>query len=451
MIHFSIPNVQSSDLQLYKGITYIIDANDSSKDVVVAKDFLSGLNAESLALLRRTDHQLRRDGTTRFLCGFCNDPVHIRVISVAGSGVSDGRRASFVHDPRSEGRDCPFGAFAEGNSPATVDERRFRGRQEGARHRYLKHSLCNMLNKDPNIRTAGCETLVTGVASDGRPTWRRPDVLAITVDGRSLAFDVQLAAPLMHTIAGREVFYCSNRIAWHWVVDPEKPYALQLQGFQDVVLPQGGRVLGFSETVHRLTKTDFQSRFYLLDVVEAAGHRGFEVSRKVIGLETALRLGGSPKDGSPRFATDLRAMAFLVALRDGDTNRAGRIFDLLAATCNAQNWNAAKKDGLTDTLTALIVLLAVRDMERVSAVVRQFFDVNHRSGLPKAAPHEWAVLIHQIFRTDGHILNRASAVAPNASVQLAAILSDPEQAMHSNHLWEKWSALLRRLFPRLAV
>ena len=450
MIHVSIPNVQSSDLQLSKGISHIIDTNSPSKDIVVAKTFLGGLDSESLALLRRTDHQLRRSGTPWFRCGFCGYPVHIRVISVAESGVSDGRRAFFVHDPRTIGRDCPFGSFAEGFSPAKVDERRFRGRQEGARHRYLKHSLCNMLTADPNIRTAGCEVLVTGLASDGRPAWRRPDVLATTVDGRALAFDVQIAAPLMHTIAGRETFYGSNKIAWHWVVDPEQPYRLQLQGFQDVVLPQGGRVLGFSETAHRLTMTDLQSRFYLLDVVEAAGHRGFDVSRKVIKLET-LRLGGSPKDGSPRFATDLRAMAFLVAIRDGDTSRAGRIFDLLAATCDACNWNEAKKDRLADTLTFLIIILAVRDMEKVSVVVSQFFDVNHSSGLPKAAHHEWAVLIHQIFKTDGHILKRASVVAPNASAQIEAVLSYPVHAMHSAHLWEKWSALLRRLFPRLAV
>lgn len=451
MIHFSISDGQSSERHLTKGISYIVDTNRSSKDVVIAKDFLAGLNAESLALLRRTDYQLRRSGTPRFRCGFCGDPVHIRVTSVAESGVSDGRRASLVHDPRTLRRDCPFGTFAEGISPAKIDERRFRGRQEGARHRHLKHSLCNMLNADPNIRTAGCEVLVTGLASDGRPTWRRPDVLATTVDGRALAFDVQIAAPLLHTIAGRETFYGSNKIAWHWVVDPEQPYRLQLQGFQDVVLPQGGRVLGFSETAHRLTMTDLQSRLYLLDVIEAAGHQGFEVSRKVIKLETALRLGGSPKDGSPRFATDLRALALMAAIRDGDTNRAGRIFDLLAATCNAQNWNAAKDDGLTDALTALIVLLAVRDAERISAGVRQLFGDDPSSGLPTAALCNWADLIHRISNTDGHILERASAIVPDASARIGAVLSEPQRAMHSNHLWETWSVLLRRLFPRLAV
>jgi len=41
-----------------------------------------------------------------------------------------------------------------------------------------------MLAADPNIATADCEVLVTGLAQDGTASWRRPDVLAVTTGGQ---------------------------------------------------------------------------------------------------------------------------------------------------------------------------------------------------------------------------------------------------------------------------
>ena len=185
MTHFLMSNSQPKDQRINTGISYIIEANGRSSAPVAAKDFLGGLDAEALALLRRTDHQGRRDGSPRFYCGFCKDPVHIRVMSVAESGTMGGRRASFVHDPRTSPRDCPFGTFADQTSPAQIDGARFQGRQEGARHKFLKTLLCDMLAADPTIATADCEVLVTGFAQDGTATWRRPDVLAVMTEGRT--------------------------------------------------------------------------------------------------------------------------------------------------------------------------------------------------------------------------------------------------------------------------
>ncbi len=319
--------------------------------------------------MRRTTHQQRREGNPRFLCGFCKHPLHIRVMSVAESGVLGGRRAHFVHDPRTENRDCPFGHFADGSSPAEIDGVRFAGRQEGARHRFLKSALRNMLLADPHIATAACETLVTGVTPDGSPIWRRPDVAAVTVDGRQIAFDVQLASPLIHTIEGRERFYASQGIAWHWIVDPDQLLRLQRQGFQDLIWPQGGRVLGFNEKVHSLTTKDHQSRFALLHVREHVGRLNLDVSQKTIGLETTFRIAGFPANAPHRFATDLRALAFFTAVYGGNLKRAGRIFDLLSATSGTPDWTSACRDHLPAVLKTLVALLTNRDLLPVTPTV----------------------------------------------------------------------------------
>lgn len=236
MTHFPFSVPFSHDILPTNQIVEVIDTLADGDVIVDAKGFLNALDAEGLALLRRTTHHQRREGNPRFLCGFCKHPLHIRVMSVAGSGVLGGRRAHFVHDPRTENRDCPFGHFADGSSPAEIDGVRFAGRQEGARHRFLKSALRNMLLADPHIATADCEVLVTGLTPDKKPTWRRPDVSAMTIDGRQIAFDVQLASPLIHTIDGRESFYARQGIAWHWIVDVDQLARLQRQGFQDLIL-----------------------------------------------------------------------------------------------------------------------------------------------------------------------------------------------------------------------
>lgn len=232
-MHIPAPTVFNfPDSLSQKAITHVIDQRDGMGSVVTARDMLSGLDAEGLALLRRSDHRQRQNGSPLFLCAFCNDPVHVRVRSVAASGRVDGSRASFVHDPRPVPRDCPFASTGNTSSPDALDAIRFNGRQEGVRHRLLKTRLCEMLCSDPRIASAECEVLVTGIGPDGRTTWRRPDVLTVTTDGRHLAFDLQIAAPLLTTIDGRERFYASQGIAWHWIVDADQPRRLTLQGFE---------------------------------------------------------------------------------------------------------------------------------------------------------------------------------------------------------------------------
>ena len=233
----SSPDTHSSNTMTTNSITHVIDQQGDDLTPLVARDVLNALDAEQLALLRRSDYSHRQTGTSRFLCGFCKQPVHVRVASAAESGCVGGHRAVFVHDPRPVPRDCPFGSLGNPSSAGEIDAVRFNGRQEGARHKRLKTLLCQMLSADPNIATAECEVLVTGISADGRAVWRRPDVLAVTTDGRRLAFDMQIGSPLLTTIDGRERFYAAQGVAWHWIVDANQCERLHLQGFQDLIMP----------------------------------------------------------------------------------------------------------------------------------------------------------------------------------------------------------------------
>lgn len=451
MTHFLMPNSQPKDQHIHTGISYIIEANGRSSAPVAAKDLLGGLDAEGLALLRRTDHQWRRDGSPRFRCGFCEDPVHIRVMSVAESGTMGGRRASFVHDPRTSPRDCPFGNFADQTSPAQIDGARFQGRQEGARHRVLKTLLCDMLAADPNIATAYREILVTGLAPDGTATWRRPDVLAVTTAGQSIAFDVQIASPLLATIDGRERFYAAQDIAWHWIVDTDQPERLRLQGFQDLILPQACRVLGFNEQIALTAQYDKQSRFHLLHVKENIDHRIFNVRTEETGLEDVLRLAGHPSGGPARYATDLRALGFFRALYRDEKDRAGHIFDLIAVGCGAPDWETAQQDHLPEALAVILSLVGERQEAVLEAKLGRMLSADQPEHHFSTSPHSWAFLLQRIAAKDSGVRARIGICsAENRTLlnqALHAIVADP---IRSQTLWAKWSPLLHRLFPRLA-
>lgn len=449
MIHFPTHVLDSQDLLSAYGIARIIDAARTEQPVIDARAFLSNLDASGLALLRRADHRLRQSGQPRFRCGICTDPVHIRVTSVVESGTTGGRRAYFVHDPRTTPRDCPFGAGSEHTSPGMIDGMRFRGRQEGARHRHLKVLLRDMLLADPKVMTADCEVLVTGVAPDSHSTWRRPDVLAITTDGRRLAFDVQLASPLIATIDARERFYAAQNIAWHWIVDADRPDRLQLQGFQDLVLPQGGRVLGIDAEIAANAIRAGCSQLQLLRVIETADLRGFRVRSRAISLERVLAFAGFPEGGPRSFAPDWRAVSLFTALNDGEMTLAGRIFDLISANCGVPGWDVAQRDGLPQVIKALIALWVCRDADAMDIALMRYLGHDQDA---ESNPRDWLFLIIRLARADTRIRNRLLHCRRDLRAALgAAIRKTADNPGPSDRLWSRWHPLLGRLFPRLAA
>jgi hypothetical protein len=334
------------------------------------------------------------------------------------------------------------------SSAGDIDAARFNGRQEGARHKRLKTLLCQMLSADPNIATAECEVLVTGIGADGRATWRRPDVLAVTADGRRLAFDVQIASPLLATIDGRERFYAAQGIAWHWIVDACQPERLHLQGFQDLIMPQACQVLGFNKEIAGLAKTDNQSRFHLLHMIEKNDGLSFKVKSKRIGLSSALSLAGFPIGGPAAHAGDLRALGFFRAIYKDDLSRAGQIYGLLTAHCAAPDWAHAQQDGVPDGIKILLLLASNRDLKEAEAAICTFFCAGVPQNGSPARSH-WAFVIASAMTQDPSLRAKVSRLPPATRALLTdALRVSAQNPTLARQFRATWSAVLRRLFPR---
>jgi hypothetical protein len=435
---------------------HIID-RDIPGTSIAAGPFLAGLDATGLATLRRTDFRMRRVGQSRFLCACCMDPVHIRVTSVAESGHTGGHRATFVHDPRTEPRDCIFASAETYSSPDAIDGRRFAGRAEGQRHLHLKNRLCQMLRADPTIASAEVEVLVTGKSPDGAPIWRRPDVLATTKNGHRIAFDLQIASPLMHTIEGREAFYAANQTAWMWVVDAAQPERLRRQGMQDLILPHAGRVLGFDDEIADLAQTDGRSRFHLLHVLETHDRRHFSISSKEIGLPMAFTLAGFPSGGAPVIARDLRTMACFAALQCGDDRQIYQAFDFLATGSGAPSWSAGQSDHVQELIATLASLIMGRNIgmptfgdHDVAGIVEHFLRPDRKHGAPNPCRRLWAPLIAKAEtfspRVGQYIDHPDTRTRRLLDAALAETAHAPEEFQRRA---ARWMPLLRRLFPRL--
>lgn len=437
-------------------ITHIIDTTIPRAPIATGP-FLTGLDATALATLRRTDHRLRRVGQSRFLCACCGGPVHIRVTSVAESGHAGGRRATFVHDPRLEPRDCIFASAETYARPDAIDGRRFAGKAEGERHLHLKTRLCQMLAADPSISSAEVEVLVTGKSPDGTSTWRRPDVLAVTIDGRRMAFDVQIASPLMHTIEGRESFYAAKQTAWMWIVDAANPERLRRQGMQDIILPQAGRVLGFDDEIADFAQTVRRSRFHLLHVLETYDRRHFFINSKEIGLQAAFALAGFPSGGAPVIARDLRTMACFAALQRGDDQQIYQAFDFLAAGCYAPSWSTANGDHVQELIATLACLIMGRNIgiptfadHDVPGIVEHFLRPDSKHGAPNAGRRLWAPVIAKVETFSPEISRHIDLPGTRTRSLLNAAIAEAARAPEEfQRRAARWMPLLHRLFPRL--
>ena len=377
------------------GINFVEDGRPGMGGAIrTAAEVLGPLDATDLALLRRAGHLARRDGGALFHCAVCGAPVHVRVLGVRSSGKTGGRRAFFVHDPRIGARSCPCGCLSDGSSPAAIDARRFDGKQEGQRHAYLKFLLQDSLERDPVFSTVTTEQVVR---RDG--DWRKPDVLAQTPWGL-LGFDVQLAAPLLTSILGRERFYAGAGLGHCWIVDAADPDRLQRQGFQDVILPQGAAVFGFDEQAAAITADTGVLTLHLMTLSEQPARGCFFVSSELIGRDVILDLAGMRRRDSAPMAADLRAAALFLALREGDADGLRTRFAALAEGTGAPGWDEARGDALPRLLTTLGTLVTGRkadasrfDDTAVNAIVNQFLRPEQAGSRPNVLARAWAPVI----------------------------------------------------------
>jgi hypothetical protein len=199
-----------------------------------------------------------------------------------------------------------------------------------------------------------------------------------------------------------------------------------------------------------LQKKDKPTCFHLLHIIPSPDHHHFRVRTKTIGLEAALSYAGFPGGGPARYATDLRAIGFLNAIYRDDKLRAGRIVDLIAATCGVPGWSAADRDYLPKIIAALIMLIGERDIDAERAHLTSL--LTHNQPRDDAGMHSraWVFLVMSLAKTDPALRDRIAACGEDtlglAKSAVADITADPAP---SRQLQATWAPLLRRLFPRL--
>ena len=439
---------------MVRGINLVEDGRPGQCGAIrAAAEVLDSLDAKELTLLRRAEFAARRDGTVLFNCAVCGGPVHSRVRGVHESGECGGRRAYFVHDPRSIARFCPFGNLSQGSSPAMIDAVRFNGKQEGRRHAALKFDLMDALQRDPAFSDVGVEQIVR----DGDGNWRRPDVVAKTELGQ-IGFDVQLAAPLLDSILGRQRFYAAAGVGHLWIVDASNPDCLNKQGFQDVVMPQGGVVLGFDEQSAAVTADSGELTMHLLNISEDSDRRRFIVSRELIGRDLILELAGLRSPSAPPIALDLYGAALFCALRDGDQRNLRTSFAAIAAGCGVPDIAEAKDDRIYDVIAVLANLVTGRKADAsgfadgaVNAVVNNFLRAEQSGLKPNHVRRGWAPVLARAafhpsvrFRVD----KRGTKTRALLDTALAESALEPQ---FTHQLIHSWLPVLDRLFPSLRL
>ena len=435
-----------------RGIARVEDGRSGSGGAVRTADaVLDPLDAAGLVRLRHAEFEARRNGGPLFHCALCQGPVHSRVKGVLAAGVTGGRRAFFVHDPRPAARYCPAGTLSDGNSPAMIDALRFNGRQEGKRHAMLKTALMTALQQDPLFEDVAVEQIVR----DGNGGWRKPDVLATTPWGK-IGFDVQLVPPLLDCILGRQRFYAGAGIGHLWVVDGANPDGLIQQGFLDVVMAQGGVVMGFDEAAASLSHNSGTLILHLVSLTEDADQHQFTAASEPIGRHIVLDFAGLRSTTAMPMARDLRAASFFTALRTGDTKGRAAILSTLSSGCGNPDTAAAEADGIFGVVATLATLVTGRKADAsgfadsaVNAVVNHFLRSEQPGMRPNDVHRAWApVLARAAFHPA--VMPRIDKPGTRTRPLLDAALGEVSLApVLSQRLIRDWLPLLDRLFPGL--
>lgn len=201
---------------------------------------LDPLPVAGVAELRRATWKANAAGKPRFLCACCNQPVRLAQ-SPAGPGVPrDGRGAHFAHVPRKGAPPCSWRSKPGLRSIGAIQ---YAGQQEGALHLARKLQLAECLRRDSRFSDVRVERQIR--IGDGR---RQPDVSAV-LEGRTIAFDIQLAVLPLSEILAREEFYAAHNIHHVVLTDAGDTDRLARLAFSDLHLQVGGRIFAMDDAV----------------------------------------------------------------------------------------------------------------------------------------------------------------------------------------------------------
>nr|WP_314262450.1 hypothetical protein [uncultured Devosia sp.] len=224
----------------FRAITEVLDTRlPLGQQRRTAQSVLDPQTVASLAELRTEAHAENANGHSLFLCAQCGQPVFVAQRPAAPDVPRNGDAAYFKHF---SDKDAPACSWRTQPNLHSIGSAQYNGAQEGLDHHSLKQALAECLRHDPRVTEVQVEKRIAG--SDGN--WRVPDVSA-KVDGRMMAFDLQLATLPIFTIHDRANFYAANNIQHVVLTDAVDLARLTQQAFCDMHLTSGGRIFAIDD------------------------------------------------------------------------------------------------------------------------------------------------------------------------------------------------------------
>jgi Family of unknown function (DUF6035) len=175
-----------------------------------ARTFIATKRYASLMRLRGLIAEWLQLGQPRYGCSVCGVPVKIV--------AQQDKTFFFRHDI--EDGSCPAitrGALSEDE----INERKYKGLQEGLFHKRCKATIEACLKRDPNFTDVLVEK--TWRSSRDPKLLKRPDVSA-TNGALKVVFEIQLSTTFLSVVAKRRTFYQTEGALLCWVFDQFDPY-----------------------------------------------------------------------------------------------------------------------------------------------------------------------------------------------------------------------------------
>jgi hypothetical protein len=183
---------------------------ESGKIYHVSEIFAKGNDKQHQQRMADETARIRGD-KVRYHCPLCHAPLAIRAYA---------DKSFYFRHPNDPLAECPY-RYDNTLSPEQINAIKYDGARESARHRAIKRMLEVSLNADTTITEGSVHIEKTVKAHQGDwKSWRRPDVQAL-LNGKLLAFEIQLSTTFLTVIAGRREFYLKRGGLLFWIFDEE--------------------------------------------------------------------------------------------------------------------------------------------------------------------------------------------------------------------------------------
>jgi hypothetical protein len=185
-------------------ITEVIDL--VSGEVQRTRTFIAAHRYSELVEARVGMREALKNEQPRHICAICGTPVYL-VANVH-------KRFFFRH--KTEDGSCPAvtrGALSE----EEIRARKYRGLRESEAHKRMKQLIERSLRADPAFETEAIIQEKRWNSAHDPKTWRKPDVQAVSTEGR-FAFEAQLSTTFLDVVVSRRMFYRDEGAHLIWVL-----------------------------------------------------------------------------------------------------------------------------------------------------------------------------------------------------------------------------------------